>query len=317
MLNNIRKLSTLNLSRYFSIRSKSGCAFVEKLTSRSLIRIKGPDSGALLQGLITNDIEHLTRGATSMYTMMLNTGGRVLYEGIVYKANEENCFLIECDKEVELDLQKHLKMYKLRKKVDITSAGQEIDVFVGLNCSDIVNKQNLLVVVDPRVKNLGHRILGKVEDVSKIFKVTSDNGIEYRKIRYELGVAEGIAELIPGKALPLESNCDYLHGVSFFKGCYLGQELTARSHHTGVIRKRILPIQLNQKVESIENEKILNSGGKAVGVIRGTYENLGIGLLRIEDVLNSPDSFNVHGIECKTWQPDWWPKHAPAKEKAH
>ena len=67
-------------------------------------------------------------------------------------------------------------------------------------------------------------------------------------MRYKLGVCEGSEEIPTAKATPLEFNLEYMHGVSFHKGCYLGQELTARTHHTGVIRKRIMPVKLSRKV---------------------------------------------------------------------
>ena len=86
---------------------------------------------------------------------------------------------------------------------------------------------------------------------------------EYKLLRYRLGVCEGSQEIPFAKATPLEHNVAYMHGVSFQKGCYLGQELTARTHHTGIIRKRIMPLEFSQEISnfvegSVEEEKILN-----------------------------------------------------------
>lgn len=94
--------------------------------------------------------------------------------------------------------------------------------------------------VDPRVNRLGWRLL--VPAGQKV-EIELGKDIGYKRLRYSLGVAEGVNELPSGNCFPLESNGDYMHGISFHKGCYIGQELTARTHHTGVVRKRIMPIR--------------------------------------------------------------------------
>jgi folate-binding protein YgfZ len=100
---------------------------------------------------------------------------------------------------------------------------------------------------DPRLPALGHRlVLPTGQDPLPLLPAgcRSCHPATFTSLRYRLGVAEGAAEVPTGKALPLEYNLDYLHGVNFHKGCYIGQELTARTHHTGVIRKRILPLTI-------------------------------------------------------------------------
>lgn len=102
---------------------------------------------------------------------------------------------------------------------------------------------SLLSFGDPRLNELGWRIFVPKNNSSlfppKDIAISTESS--YTKLRYALGVAEGARELPSAACFPLESNGDYLHGVSFHKGCYLGQELTARTHHTGVVRKRIMP----------------------------------------------------------------------------
>lgn len=104
---------------------------------------------------------------------------------------------------------------------------------------------SLLFVGDPRLNELGWRIFVPREKSNsfspKDIAISTESS--YTKLRYALGVAEGVKELPSAACFPLESNGDYLHGISFHKGCYLGQELTARTHHTGVVRKRIMPFR--------------------------------------------------------------------------
>jgi len=114
-----------------------------------------------------------------------------------------------------------------------------------------------LVFPDPRLPALGYRVLldnPQHKEDSMLQKSAQLSAADYEAMRLRLGVAEGPLEIPVGKCFPLEYNLDYLHGVSFHKGCYLGQELTARTHHTGVVRKRVLPVTLSQPLPSPEAE---------------------------------------------------------------
>lgn len=136
------------------------------------------------------------------------------------------------------------------------------------------------------------------------------------RFRYRLGVGEGSLDLPTGNCFPLESNGDYLNGISFHKGCYIGQELTARTHHTGVVRKRLMPLIFEQStstddVQQIKPEaKILNESNDNVGKFRNACGNVGLALLRIEEALKSNQLYvqthDGNSLKCKTTKPDWW-----------
>ncbi len=97
---------------------------------------------------------------------------------------------------------------------------------------------------DPRLEELGWRVLlGPGQELRPKENLELSEESEYKSLLYALGVGEGVADFPTGNSFPLESNGDYLHGISFQKGCYIGQELTARTHHTGVIRKRLMPFR--------------------------------------------------------------------------
>ena len=121
-------------------------------------------------------------------------------------------------------------------------------------------------------------------------------------------VAEGTDEIPFGKCFPLEYNIDYLNGVDFHKGCYIGQELTARTHHTGVIRKRILPLtgKLLQTGQTIVNEKEKN-----VGQVRGVsaHGDVAVGLMRVEECTVAKClTVKETGLPVESKFPIWWPK---------
>lgn len=303
---------------------------LENLNQRSLLRVEGLEVIPFLQGLVTNDINHLlkTEGTKGIYSMFLNKPGKILYDSIIYGTENENCFLIECDQTIVNDLKKHMQMFRVRKKIEIENIDEEKSVWVVFNPD--LTKDNLNIKIpegidfiscqDPRLRNLGTRIVVpknySSEEITKILvNAKVDEKIQHKEIRFHFGVAEGISELPPGKCYPLESNADFMHGVSFHKGCYLGQEFTARTHHTGVIRKRIMPLQFDGEINYSENLDIESDENPKIGKLRGVCGNKGIGLLRIEQALKA-DSLKINNILCKTKRPDWWPQEAPnIKEK--
>ncbi|XP_012251335.2 putative transferase CAF17 homolog, mitochondrial [Athalia rosae] len=346
----MRVFVPLNIVRYKS--TKPAVKVIENLSQRSLLRVSGNETSSFLQGLITNDMRHLQEGAASMYTMFLNTKGRVLYDSILYRTKDTDVFYIECDSRALTALQKHLKMYKVRRKIDIDDLTGQMKIWAlfdpnklkteatNLNdtkkiklegqifpCNSLKNisgqsassevVDNISIYPDPRFIELGFRILtNSATESSDIITRVDQDTVEnmagesrYRAFRYRLGVGEGCDDLPPGKALPLESNCDYLHGVSFHKGCYIGQELTARTHHTGVIRKRLMPITLNAvPPEPLEYDlNIWDTTQKSVGKLKGHEKQYGLGLMRIVEALVA-ESLQVSSFNAQISKPFWWPQ---------
>jgi len=310
------------------------------LTHRSLIRVEGYEAAVFLQGLVTNDVNLLVdKDSSSLYCMFLNTGGRILFDSIICPGYQPNEFIIEVDSSLVKAVVKHLKMYKVRRKLliesipdssvyavyneDLTSVNRSSDQLttrspeIGSTYCDGGNHTSFLPPVtqpdvlchpDPRLDLLGYRYLN-------INSKAPETGLEvsvdvYTEHRYILGVPEGKLEIIPTKALPLEHNMDYLHGVSFHKGCYIGQELTARTHHTGVIRKRILPVNFTQDVPSRDLEAdtpVLNEAGKSVGKMRSLCGQHGLAMLRLKETFSS-SQLTCGGLPLTTYRPEWWPK---------
>ena len=289
-----------------------------ELSKRAIVKVWGTDASPFLQGLMTNDIKHLDEdGNLSMYCMFLNTQGRVLYDAIIYSQRENGSYLLECDATYAQQLAKHLTMYKVRRKVNVA-----VDdtfkpwVFFDQPPDDLTREA--LVSRDPRVKELGWRVLINSEKThTQLANCVVDKVDHYTELRYKLGVGEGADDMPIGACFPLECNCDYLHGVSFHKGCYLGQELTARTYHTGVIRKRVMPIVLQHPCELLEKDAtITDETGHKVGKLRSYLSGTtyGLGLLRIQQVLAAKE-LKVDSNLITTHRPSWWPIEAP-KERS-
>jgi len=303
----LRKSSVFTQSR--SIQCQA-----QQLKCRSIIQVSGADASQFLQGLMTNDIRHLEEDPKkSMYCMFLNTQGRVLYDAIVYNSQEKDSYLIECDANCSSALAKHLSMYKVRRKVSI-NPNDSLKTWIFFDQPQENISDKAIVSTDPRTQELKWRVLARPDQIQENnLEIIAED--EYTKLRYKLGIGEGVADLPPGKSFPLECNCDYLHGVSFHKGCYIGQELTARTHHTGVIRKRLMPLSF-EKPAAINAEEadlvIRNENGRKVGKLRGIVPGSthGLALLRIQESLSS-SHLKLDSNVVSTHRPVWWPIEAP------
>lgn len=348
-----RKLLNIRGFKRFLSTSSHPPNTLEHLKHRALIRVTGKESSEFLQGLITNDMNHLDGGVGCMYTMFLNTKGRVLYDTIIYKTFLDDMFYVECDSDGVDILSKHLKMYRVRRKVDIVSLKDEYNIYALFNIGNVShvrrNKdtanlkglegaivpcnvlsselqestnslkvyKDLQIYQDPRVGLLGSRVIvakciDPKEQISEISRINPepDSNCDYKWFRYNLGVGEGSIDHPPNSSFPLESNCDYLHGVSFHKGCYLGQELTARTHHTGVVRKRLMPLYFSKIPTKLPEGNTILHENNNLGKLRGIKGDVGLGLLRISKALEL-NEFSVGNGVAHTLKPSWWPIEAP------
>ncbi|XP_018414145.1 PREDICTED: putative transferase CAF17, mitochondrial [Nanorana parkeri] len=305
------------LSRPWVRRLSGSCCPLRE--NRGLLRVRGPNTPAFLQGLITNDAERLGEGA--VYAHLLNVQGRSLFDVILYRlpTDGQSDLLLECDIQALEPIQKHLQVYNFRKKVEVSPC-PELSVWAvlpGQKQQDPPGKRLPSPVVvcspDPRVPVMGWRIVAQADgDIAGLLpEAQLGNYEEYCKYRYQHGVPEGVKDLPPGVALPLESNLVYMNGISFSKGCYLGQELTARTHHTGVIRKRLVPVQLSSPLSpECEQSEVVTASGKAAGKYRAGVGDSGLALLRLEH-LGVELQIKVGGREpvgVKASAPEWWPK---------
>jgi folate-binding protein YgfZ len=171
---------------------------------------------------------------------------------------------------------------------------------------------------DPRHTSLGIRLitdrqtpLNNLTDLCNI----SDDILIYKQWLYRHGIAEGIEDIPPGECIPLEYNIVYLNGVSFTKGCYIGQELVARTHHTGVIRKRLMPVEIDnyEELSKSFNHKtndltIINEETKRrAGKLRSSIKQNGIGLIRLSEWKSHLRIQNAD-VRIKPSIPNWWPE---------
>ncbi|KAJ4509832.1 ccr4 associated factor [Exophiala dermatitidis] len=228
-----------------------------QLTNRTLIRLAGPDAAIFLHNLVPAKI--LDRGGRSpIYTAFLSAHGRILNDVFIYPPSEADGqeWFVEADAKSAGDLLKHLRKHKLRSKFQLEKVDPEkLGVYYTWpGDSDLVQGSDVVERLvaggqDPR-PGMGSRWLDRTGSMGELSRRLEDRGVQqatvqdYTVHRMLNGLAEGQTELPSAGSLPQESNIDLFGGIDFFKGCYVGQELTIRTHHTGVVRKRILPCQL-------------------------------------------------------------------------
>ncbi|KAJ1416042.1 YgfZ/GcvT conserved site [Sesbania bispinosa] len=171
---------------------------------------------------------------------------------------------------------------------------------------------------DPRLACLGFRGIFPSNTIPPLIEADKETDEQnYLLWRIEKGVAEGSTEIPKGEAVPLEYNLAGLNAISFDKGCYVGQELIARTHHRGVIRKRIVPLRfLDNDGKEVVNKvipgsEVINTAlGKKAGMVTTVIGCHGLGLLRLEQALKGSDTLSIQGqedVKVVASKPDWWP----------
>jgi folate-binding protein YgfZ len=259
------------------------------LEERGVLAVGGPQRLSFLQGLISNDVERV-RPDQTIYAALLTPQGKFLFEFFI--ADRDGVLLLDTDRDRLPDLQKRLMMYKLRSDVTIADRTGDFSVHALLGPVDGLGDapgaalalDNGVAFTDPRSARLGARAIlprGTAQTTFDRLGFTAGPFEAYEARRVEVGAADSRRDLEVDKTLLLEANFETFNGISFSKGCYVGQELTARTKYRGNVRRRLYPVVI-EGVTAPGTE--VNLGDKLVGEVRSIAGNRGIALLRIEDV---------------------------------
>ena len=239
-----------------------------KLSDRSILEVEGSESEKFLQGIITCNVEKIKN--KSSYGSILTPQGKLLYDFIISRKDKK--FLIDISKPNIDNFMKLLKIYKLRSNIILTKR-EDLSVFV-----DIDDKNTDMENIDPRLATIGSR---KILDSN--YDHFSNNKILYEKKLIKLGIAEVGDEIKPGEIFPIEANLDYLNGIDFQKGCFIGQEVSSRMYRKGKAKKRIVSFTSN---DSFTNNDELVYNEKTIGTVIKKIEDYGIALIKIDKIIN-------------------------------
>lgn len=252
---------------------------------RALIRLTGRDVRDFLQGIITNDIRKLSADK-SLLALLLSPQGKFLAE--FFLIEDGGAILMDTEKATLENLLKRLKLYKLRADVMIEEDSRKLAV--AWNGDELPVKDSVLVTRDPRSPKIGYRLYG---DHASLRNNLSSLGTEVAPTEYDyyrltLGIPEGSKDAVIDRTIALENGYDRLGAVDFAKGCYVGQEVTARSYHLAVLRKQLLPVVGESDLPPRETE--LKAGEIAVGSMRSVRRNRGLALVRIEELAKAEEA---------------------------
>ena len=239
-----------------------------KLPNRSILSIEGKDSEKFLRGIVTCNIDNIKNKLA--YGSILTPQGKLLYDFIISKKN--NDFLIDVSKSNIDNFIKLLNMYKLRSDVRLIK-NEDLSVFVDLDKEDENNENS-----DPRLAALGLRKI-----LSSSYKNYSNDINIYEKKLVKLGVAEIGGGIKPGEIFPIEANLDYLNGIDFQKGCFIGQEVCSRMYRKGKVKKRIVSFKSN---DNFTNNDELVYNDRTIGTVIKKIEDYGIALIKIDKLIN-------------------------------
>jgi len=287
------------------------------LKSRGLLTVGGQDRVEFLQGLISNDAQRVSDGC-SIWAALLTPQGKYLHDFFVSEI--DGAFVLDCEADRLVDLGQRLSRYKLRANVDLgMSDTQSVAAIYGNGACEgfglrdevgaSISIDGGIVYRDPRLSALGVRaILDKTKAVDILtargFKESTLD--EYDRWRLEAGVPDGSRDMVVEKSILLESNFDELNGVDWDKGCFMGQELTARTKYRGLIKKRLVPVRIDGAAPAPGTDILFD--GKNAGEMRTSCGGAGIALLRLEyleRVLAGEGTLRAEGCEIVPRKPDW------------
>ena len=285
------------------------------LEDRAIIYINGLDAKGFLQNLISNDINKVTDNS-SCFASLFTPQGKFLYEFII--AKHKSGYFIDCEKKQSQEIFKQLNLYKIRSKVEILNLSNEFVVasfgyekYLSMDGSkDILGFTFKFredpIMLDPRNKNLGARLIINLEKLYLSLKKLNlkDDKIENYYIQcHKLGIVPKNLNKLQNKLFGIECNYEELNGIDFKKGCYVGQENTARIKLKKKLSKRLLPIDLiNGKLS--EDEKIYNNDVEIGKVL--INEGYPFGLIKYLDKNFDKDQiFKTKNGSFKIFIPEW------------
>ena len=285
------------------------------LEDRGILYINGADAKEFLQNLISNDISKVTED-NSCFASLLTPQGKFLFAFII--AKHKSGYFLDCEKSQIEALFKQLSIYKLRSKIEIMNLSNEF-VIAAFNKRKFLNFEGAIdipgntikyredsIILDPRNKDLGARLIINLEKLYlslKKLELKNSPIDDYYKLSHELGIAQKDMNKLQNKLFGIECNFEELNGIDFKKGCYVGQENTARIKLKNKLSKRLLPIQLISG--ELNQDDLIYNGKFEIGkvLINGKYP---FALTKyLDDHFNEENEFKCGNSILKIKKPIW------------
>ena len=286
------------------------------LPDRGVLGVAGAEARAFLQGLVTNDVNRV-HPARAVYAALLTPQGKFLFDFLIADDGSGG-LLLETDRTRLPDLTKRLAFYKLRSKVEIEDKSDRLAVTALIGESAAARAKlspgagnawrldDTTIFVDPRLAGLGVRMIHPADRPAPFAGDRIGTPEDYQAHRLELGVPEGGRDVLVDKSFILESNFEELNAIDFNKGCYVGQELTARTKHRGTIRKRLFRVDVAGDLPPAGTP--IMAGSAEIGEVRSGHGKTAIALIRtdrLEEANEKGDALVAAGTALTPVKPDW------------
>ena len=285
------------------------------LTNRGIISVTGSDSRDFLQGIISNDITLVSPNKT-IYAALLTPQGKYLFDFFISQSGEK--LLIECEKDRVPDLMKRLRIYKLRADANLVDETETYSIFAiwgddAAQATGLHNERGLAheisggtQFIDPRLNTAGVRSVLPIEAAeAQLQSLAAEpaSTSDYDLHRLKLGLPDASRDLVVDKAILIESGFDELNGVDWNKGCYMGQELTARTKYRGLVKKRLISVLIEGAAP--EPGTPIMVGDKNAGEMRSSNAGHGIALLRLDQLNNEAAEYICDQAILRPNKPTW------------
>jgi folate-binding protein YgfZ len=286
------------------------------LPGRGVLAVRGPEARTFLQGLVTNDVTRVNP-ARAIYAALLTPQGKFLFDFLIADDGAGG-MLFDTDRERLPELAKRLTFYKLRSKVEIADLSGELAVtaLVGDGAAaraklvgaagNAWRLDGSAVFVDPRLAPLGVRMIHSAGSPAPFAGDQEGTADDYEALRLGLGVPEAGRDVLVDKSFILESNFEELNAIDFDKGCYVGQELTARTKHRGKVRKRLFRVDITGDAPPAGTP--IMAGEAEIGELRSGKGSTAIALIRIdrlEEAAENGEALLADGVAVTPVKPEW------------
>ena len=288
------------------------------LKEREVIDVTGHDSRTFLQGMISNNMDNL-HPKQSIYAAMLTPQGKYLYDFIVIDKNP--AIWMDTEQARCETLAKRLSLFRVNSDVRINRQGPALAVAAiwgadALSCVGLKSKTGSttpfgsgLALTDPRTLSLGSRLIAPTTEIDSLMSslgVEETTSAAYDSHRLHLGIPDGSRDLVVDKSFLLESNFEDLNGVAFDKGCYIGQENTARQKHRGTIRRRLVKVSIDGPAPDPNTPVTWRNN--EIGTMRSSRDGQGIAMIRLDRWAKANEeggTLNAGSAVVVPTKPDW------------
>jgi folate-binding protein YgfZ len=286
------------------------------LGERGVLEVAGADRVAFLQGLVSNDVAKAT-AEQAVHAALLTAQGKYLFDFFIAGLGE--ALYLDAEAARLADLEKRLKIYKLRSKVTLGNASERFVVASAWGdgaaaALDLPPERGAarlfaggIAYIDPRLAALGVRLMLPRASAGALTQAgfAEVEAASYDRHRLALGVPDGSRDLEIEKSILLEAGFDELNGIDWQKGCYMGQELTARTKYRALLKKRLVPVTVEGPLPAPGTPIML--GGEEAGTLRSGRDGQALALLRLDVIEKAAAgaSLTAGETQLRPWTPDW------------